>query len=94
MRTDAERIALLHQKAQRLKEQNILKICGTVSVCLFAVLLAIIVRIDVPFQSITNGSLAASSLLGESAGAYVLVAVVSFVAAVGITVYCLRKRND
>ncbi len=94
VRTDAERIELLHQRARNLKDQNILKFCRTASVCLFAALLAVIVQIDIPLQSLTVGGLAGSSLLGESAGAYVLVAVISFTAAVCITVYCLRKRKD
>lgn len=94
MRTDEERIALLHQRAQKLKDQKMLRIWGSVSVCLFACLLTAIVQIDIPFQSITNSGFVGSSLLGESAGGYVLVAVMSFVAAVCITVYCLRRRKS
>lgn len=94
MRADTERIALLHSRAQRLKDQKMLRVWGSVSVCLFAALLAAIVKVDIPFQSITNGGFTGSSLLGESAGGYVLVAVISFIAAVCITVYCIRKRKN
>jgi hypothetical protein len=40
-----------------------------------------------------TGGFTASSLLGEDAGGYVLVGVISFVAAVCITVCCLKARN-
>ena len=93
MRTDEERIAILHKRAEKLEAQKMMRIWGTVSTGLLAVLLAMIVKIDVPLQSILDGSMAGSSLLGESAGGYVLVAGVSFAAAVCITVYCLRKRR-
>ena len=81
MRTDTERIVLLHARAQRLEDQKKMRIWGSVSLCLFAVLLAALVQTDVPF-------------LGESAGGYVLVAVISFVAAVCITAYCIRRRKN
>ncbi len=93
MRTDKERILLLHKRARKLKDQNMLKIWGSVSAGLLAVLLAVIVEIDVPLQSVLSSGYAGSSLLGESAGGYVLVAVISFIAAVCLTVYCIRKRN-
>ena len=94
MRTDEERIAILHKRAEKLEAQKMMRIWGTVSTGLLAVLLAMIVKIDVPLQSIFDGSMAGSSLLGESAGGYVLVAVVSFATAVCITVYCLRRRRS
>ena len=94
MRTDTERIVLLHARAQRLEDQKKRRIWGSVSLCLFAVLLAALVQTDVPFQSIVSSGFAATSLLGESAGGYVLVAVISFVAAVCITAYCIRRRKN
>ena len=93
MRTDEERIAILHKRAEKLEAQKKMCLGGSASGALLILLLAVIVKIDVPLQSILDGSMAGSSLLGESAGGYVLVAVVSFAAAVCITVYCLRKRR-
>ena len=93
MRTDEERIAILHKRAEKLEAQKKMRLWGSASGALLILLLAVIVKIDVPLQSILDGSMACSSLLGESAGGYVLVAVVSFAAAVCITVYCLRKRR-
>ena len=93
MRSDEERILLLHQKARKLHNQKMLITWGTVSMCLLIVLIAVIVKVDIPLQSLTGNTMAASSLLGEDAGGYVLVAVVSFVAAVCLTVYCIKRRN-
>ncbi len=93
MRTDEERIALLHRRARKLCDQRRSGIWGGISAGLFMALIMLIVRIDVPLQSVLSSGYAASSLLGESAGGYVLVAVISFIAAVCITVYCIRKRN-
>ncbi len=93
MRTDEERIRLLHFRARKLEDRKKARIWGSLSLCLLGALLSAIVTIDVPFQPITGSGFAASSLLGESAGGYVLVAVISFVLAVCITVWCLRKRR-
>ena len=93
MRSDAERVRLLHQKARHLKDQQIMRIWGTLASGLLVFLIAVIAMIDVPFQSLADSGFTASSLLGESAGGYVLVAVISFVAAVVITVYCLKRKN-
>ena len=93
MRTDEERLLLLHKRAQKLEDKKMSKIWGTVSACLLVMLVSAIVQVDIPFQSINSSGFAGASLLGESAGAYVLVAVVSFVVAVGITLICIRKRK-
>ena len=93
MRTDMERIKLLHQKARELHDQKMMRVWGSAAGVLLAVLVALIVHIDVPLQSIASNGLAASSLLGESAGGYVLVAVISFVAAVCFTVYCIKMKD-
>ena len=93
MRSDEERIRLLHQKAQHLKDQQMMRIWGTAASGLLIFLIAVIVSLDIPLQSLADAGFTASSLLGESAGGYVLVGVISFVAAVVITVYCLRRKN-
>ena len=94
MRNDKERIAALHERAARLQDQKKTRYWGALSAGLFVFLTAFIIRIDVPLQSIRSSGLGGSSLLGESAGGYVLVAVISFVAAVCITVYCIRKNKN
>ena len=93
MKTDKERIALMHERAGKLENQKMLKRWGSTSLCLFALLFGAIIRIDQPFQSVLNSGFTGSSLLSDSAGGYVLVAVISFVVAVCITVYCLRRNK-
>ena len=93
MRSDEERILLLHRKAQKLHYQKMMRTFGAVTACLLIALVTVIVKVDIPLQSLTGNGLAASSLLGEEAGGYVLVAVISFVAAVCLTVYCIKRRN-
>ena len=93
MKSDEERIKLLHRRAGDLHDQKMMRILGTAAAGLFTALVALIVMIDVPLQAISGEGFTASSLLGESAGGYVLVAVISFTVAVGITLYCIRIRN-
>jgi hypothetical protein len=93
MRTDEERIMLLHARADSLKDLKMMRIWGGVSVLLFAVLMTGMAKIRIPFEVIENSGFTGSSLFGEEAGAYVLVAVISFVAAVAVTVYLMRKRR-
>ncbi|MBR3227219.1 MAG: hypothetical protein IKF68_01610 [Erysipelotrichaceae bacterium] len=93
MRTDKERISALHERVLRLQDRKRINTWGTLSAGLFALLTAFIVMVDVPFQAIGSSDLSGSSLLEESAGGYVLVAVLSFAAAVCITVYCIRKKQ-
>ncbi len=93
MRTDEERIMLLHSRAESLKDQRMMRIWGSVSVLLFAVLMMGMAKIRIPFEVFENNGFTGSSLFGEEAGAYVLVAVISFVAAVAVTVYLMRKRR-
>ena len=67
MRTDEERIAILHKRAEKLEAQKKMRLWESASGALLILLLAVIVKIDVPLQSILDGSMAGSSLLGESA---------------------------
>lgn len=95
MRSDEERIMMLHRKARRLYSRRKVSLWSGISVCLLAALITLITGIGLPFQSIASNGFAGSSLLGESAGGYVTVAVISFVAAVCITAYLMnRHRNN
>ena len=94
MRTSKERIAALHSKARQLSDERTMKTYGCISVLLFALLLHVFSWVCVSFQTIQTNGLAGTSLFGENAGAYVLVAVVSFILAVCITVYCMKRRTD
>ena len=93
MKTNEERITALHSRAKRLSDERKLKTYGSLSVLLSAVLIAVMTRIEVSYQTAYGSSFAGTSMFGEDAGAYVLVAVISFTAAVCITVYCMRRKN-
>ena len=94
----ARRVALVKQ---RVRENNRRRqrrgIYGLSAVCmlLFAVLMQTAGMVVGPGQPEAWGVFGAM-LLREDAGGYVLVAVVSFAAAVVVTVFCirLRKKNN
>ena len=94
MRTSEERIAALHLKARQLSNERAMRTYGCISVLLFTLLLHVFSRVSVSFQMIETNGFTGTSLFGENAGAYVLVAVVSFILAVCITVYCIKRRTN
>ena len=91
----ARRVALVkkrrHEYARRKQQREI---CGLSAACmlLFAVLMEAVGTVAGPGQTAAWGVFGAM-LLREDAGGYVLVAVVSFAAAVVITALCFRLRN-
>ncbi len=95
MRTSEERIALLYERARALRrreDEKRLILTGGASGTLLAVLLAVMLHLDLRSGGMAGNQFTGASLLGESAGGYVLVAVIAFVVAVVITVLCLRSR--
>ena len=96
MRTQDERIELLHMRAAEIeKERNRLRAAGwgSVSVCLCMLIVASLYYSESVFNNAVNTQLNGSSLLGESAGGYVLAAVIAFFVGVVITVICYRQRK-
>ena len=88
MRTGEERIAQLHLRAEglrRQREKRQLAVLGGVSSFLMALLVFAVVRAGGNLRGTEAGSLTASSMLEEGAGAYVLVAVAAFLLGVVIT---------
>ncbi len=75
MRTDEERIELLHRKASQLADQRRTRIWGAASAGLLTVLIALVVLTYSPSVTMAGG-FTASSLLGEDVGGYVLVGVI------------------
>ena len=101
MRSSEERIKRMHGRAEELQkehEKRKLAGVGTLSAFLGILLIAVSVYTIGAPGAITDAAMAGSSLLSENAGGYVLVAVISFTAAVLITALCLksrmRKRGD
>ena len=96
MRSQQERLEQLHTRAAELtaqKERRTLNALRAVSVFLFICLTGSVAV----FSSLQNTAgpegYTGSSLLDSSVGGYVLVAVLSFAAAVVITVLCIKRKN-
>lgn len=93
MRTDKQRIDRMHElafKKKRLIEERLIKTLGAVSFCIFAFLIGFIYIVDGKMHSIADAGFTGNSLLSADAGGYVLVAVISFISAVVITVLCIK----
>ena len=90
----ARRVALVKQRVRentRRKRQRGIYGLSAACMLLFAVLTQAAGTVVAPGQTATWGVFGAM-LLREDAGGYVLVAIVSFAAAVVITVLCFRLR--
>lgn len=96
MRRDSERIEAVHHKAAEIRrqtERRILTGLAACSACLLAMIVGITASLNGLHQSLQDGGFTGSSLLDSGAGGYVLVGVLSFAAAVIITVICIRYRR-
>ncbi len=102
MRSNEERIRLMHERAaglQRKKDSGRLITAGCISTALFAVLVTLTFYIQ-GLTGYCGNRFTASSLLSESVGGYVLVAVIFFMLGVLISVLLYRyqrkkrHRND
>lgn len=96
MRTQDERVRQLHIRAaemQKLADQR--KTTGLASLCMgiLAILILSLVRLNHELQNAVDVDLQGSSLLSESAGGYILTAVLAFFAGVIVTVLLFRYRN-
>lgn len=92
----AERIRLVKQRAGKMRQKRERRSLGA----LFVLCLILSLALLLTFASVTGGQRGASvremmgaTLMFEDAGAYVLVGIISFTAAVIITVLCLRQRH-
>ena len=95
MRSSEERIRLMHQRAagiQRDKDRGRLITAGGISTALFVVLLSLTIYLQ-GLTGYLGGQFTASSLLSDSAGGYVLVAVIFFMLGVLISVTLIRYRR-
>ncbi len=95
MRTNEERIALAHERAsvlRRRREKMRLAASGSFSLLLFAALTGVMFRLIGMSPIDSCSRLTGASLLGEGAGGYVIVAVISFFAAVFITAFLLKRQ--
>ena len=96
MRTAEERLALLHRRADLLekkKELALLKVLGGVSGSLAVCLLALFTLFGQGGHGIASSGYAATSLLSENAGGYVLAALIAFALGVVVTLLIRRYRG-
>jgi len=96
MRTDQERILLMHRRAEELHRQTERRKMRYLSVSC-VVLCVCLTGLTMMFSGIGHGMMTgtatATSLLEDSAGGYVLAAVLAFTAGVLITVILMRRRT-
>ncbi len=96
MRSTEERINLMHRRTEELlnrREKRIMTGMGSVSAFLGLILVVFTVySVGVP-GAITDAAMAGTSMLADSVGGYVMVAVISFIVAVVITATCLKYRQ-
>ena len=86
---------LMHQRAaqlQRKRDQRFLFASGGVSTALFAVLLGMMFYLQGSSGRYMAGVFTAASLLSDSAGGYVLVAVLCFFSGVLVTIFLRRYQ--
>ena len=91
----ARRVALVKQRVRKnTRRRQKRSVCGLSAVCiiLFAALMQTAGMVIGQGQTAAQGIFGAM-LLRKDAGGYVLVAVVSFAAAMAITALCIRLRN-
>jgi len=96
MRTQEERIRQLHIRASGMQKQiDRRKTAGLGGFCnaVFALLLICMIRINSSLQNVMNINMQGSSLLSESAGGYVLIAVIFFMLGVLISVLLIRYQR-
>ena len=94
--TDKMLILEIHRRAREMqsrRERRAALAWGAASAMLTAALAATILGISLPLHALPRSDLTGASLLADSAGGYVLAAVVAFMAGVAITAACLRRRK-
>lgn len=93
LKTTSEQITAMHERARllrRARDKTINTVLGAVSFLMLAGIVVLAAVSGGGLHPVGNTGHAGSSLLYEGAGGYVLVAVISFMAAVVITVLCMR----
>ena len=96
MKTDSERIELMHKRARRIRNKDeFIRIAAyaAASIILLIGITAITMLESGAQHSIEGGQLVGTSMLDSNVGGYVLVAVIAFVVAVILTVVLIRYRD-
>ena len=96
MRSTEDRLTRMHERAAAIKRQedrSRLRILGSLSAGLMVCLVVCIQQLQSMHHGILSGQSTGSSLLDDSAGGYVLAAVIAFIAGVAITAAIYKYRN-
>ena len=96
MRSEEERILLMHARAEEIRqqrEQTGMRVMGALSGALAVCLVFVMHQVTNVHQALITGEGAGSSLLSESAGGYVLIAVIAFFTGAMITALAIRYRK-
>ena len=96
MKTAEQRIAAMHRRKEELirrRERDILYLTAVCSCILLAVLIPVVNGISGPSAEGPGDVFTGASLLDESAGGYILIALAAFMAGVVITVICIKTRE-
>ena len=94
--TDEERVAALHKKMRdyrKKKDRRVAAICGTASSMLLFCLILLAGLGDGFHMETTTGKYSGAALLFDGIGGYVLIGVVAFIIGVGITAFCIHRKN-
>lgn len=96
MMQNEERIKEMHLRARRIKRKNDMirtAVYGVASLMLMVILVALTIMQGSSQSSMDTGQFTGASLLDESVGGYVLVALISFAVAVAVTLLCIKWKQ-
>ena len=96
MRDRAGRLDAMHKRAEELRRKRdmlVMRALGTVSALLLVSLIGVMTLLGSAGHSVSAEGLYGTSMLNESTGGYILVAMISFMLAVVITVLCFKIKE-
>ena len=96
MKTASEKVEALHERARlirKARDKTIISTLGTISILMLVGIIILTGMMEGEMHPVGDTGKLGSSLLFEGAGGYVLTAVISFTAAMVITVLCIKMKN-
>lgn len=97
MRNTQERLLMMHSRADGIRRQRAqtgMRVMGALSGALMVCLIVVMHQVTNVHQALVTGEGTGSSLLSESAGGYVLIAVIAFFLGAIITALAIRYRKQ
>ena len=103
MRTDEERINMMHARAAQLSRQKrankvkMMQAAGAVAsfaaAILFAIFVPRITDMDTVDPTVQTGGMHASIFGDSAASGYIVVAIIAFLLGIAVTIFCFRLRK-